>query len=108
MRQLFQLFGSLLLVNCACAQQAKIVPVDGPYVSYQDGHIVVTTIKKDGELLLPFKDIYQDTQKNIRLNVVPEGHGDWAFKVNLKSAIENESSVYKENSKTLFISDIEG
>ncbi|MDR6941366.1 metallophosphoesterase [Mucilaginibacter pocheonensis] len=108
MRQRCYLLGLLLLVNCAKAQQTTPVPVDGPYVSYQEGRIYVTTINKDDDLLFPVKDFYPATQKNIVLNVVPEGHADWAFKVKLKPLIENEASIYPESSKTLFLSDIEG
>lgn len=108
MRKLCYLLWFLLLVNCAKAQKTLPVTVDGPYVSYHDGRIYVATINKDDDLLFPVKDSYPDTQKNITLNVVPEGHADWAFKVKLKPVIENGASVYPESGKTLFISDIEG
>jgi len=99
------LFFFLILTCKALAQQA----MDGPYVSYSEQQITVTSIIKDDDLLKPEKKNYSVRQRaNILLNVIPEGQPKWAFQVNLKPVIENEPAVYPPSDKLLLISDIEG
>lgn len=81
-------------------------PFDGPYVRYANGQIDVTIISKDDDLLIPKTTNYNS--KNITLDVVPEGHPEWAFKVKLRDTLVNDEVNYPMPSKCLFMSDIEG
>lgn len=101
------LFCFLLLPVLTRAQ--ALVTTDGPYVSYQNGNITITTIEKDDDLLMPKTKTYaMDRKAELVLDVTPEDHKEWAFKVKLKAAIETNQSVYPAANKTLFLSDIEG
>lgn len=89
------------------AQGQKVV--DGPYVRYENGQVVVTEIKQYGDLLKPESQTYLESSKaDIVLNVIPQNHADWTFTVKLRQKIENDVVSYAAPSKTLFLSDIEG
>jgi len=85
------------------------VPVDGPYVRYTGGQVIVTTIERDDDLLEPQTQTFPLSAKAaITLQVTPEGHPDWSFTVRLKPNLEPEPSTFAAPTKTLFLSDIEG
>ena len=109
MQKYLHLLGCLLLFTAAKAQHPVAVTVDGPYVRYERDRILVTTIQKDDDQLIPKTAKFAIAKKgNISLHISPEDHPDWAFDVKLKPAIENGTVVYPGPERTLFISDIEG
>ncbi|HZY35560.1 MAG TPA: metallophosphoesterase [Mucilaginibacter sp.] len=106
MKRKYFYIAALLLLFCklpACGQQV----VDGPYVSYRNEKVKVTTIEKDDDLLLPKMQVYPNRQ-NISLKITPEGHPEWAFSVKLRDTLINDPVSYAASPKTLFMSDIEG
>ncbi|MFD2871925.1 metallophosphoesterase [Mucilaginibacter ximonensis] len=92
------LFLLTLLPGLSWAQ--KSVQVDGPYVRYEGQQRIVKTIWQDDD------DLVVKTEHGA-LNVVPEGHPEWAFQVKLHT-IGSENAAQPLAEKTLFMSDIEG
>lgn len=98
----------LLVFPLSSYCQSEVI-TDGPYVSYQDHQITVSSIKRDDDLLEPEIERYDTIHKSeVVLNVVPENHADWAFQVKLKQSIKTEPAIYPANNECFFISDIEG
>lgn len=97
---------TIILLLVACRLQAQ-QPSDGPYVCYHADKVVVTTIVKDNDLLLPETKRYGSKQA-VSLTVVPESRPDWVFTVRLRDTLTDDPANYPATGRCLFMSDIEG
>jgi len=92
---------SFLLLYTLTASAQTVA--DGPFVRYENGMAMVSTIQQDDDLLTPETSLYAGA-----LKVVPQGHPEWAFNVKLRDTPSNDPVRYAPKGKCLFISDIEG
>jgi hypothetical protein len=80
---------------------------DGPYVSYRDGKIYISTIVNDhGKYSVRIDSMPESNRASVSLNVSTDTPGEF-FTFPLKKSIENEKSEQKKISKQFVISDIE-
>jgi len=64
--------------------------------------IVFKEIQHDDELIFTKNNNYPLAEKtNVELQLVPEGHADWAFKVKPKPTMEPGKSIYVASGKYL-------
>ena len=111
MKKRLILFVSVALLSLAFMQNdgnsSHVEQVDGPYVSYRNGQIYITTVLNDhGKLVLRTDSMPEANRATLKLSVSTETAGE-TFSFPLKAAIESEKSEYKKIGKQFVISDIE-
>ncbi len=99
------LIGLALLPGTDC--NTHVVQHDGPYVSYKDGKIYVSTILNDhGKYVVKTDSVAESGKSLITLNVATDVEGE-SFSFPLKKLIRPEKTEFKKITKQFVISDIE-
>ena len=110
----YRLMIILLCVNflsaAVMAQQDNVSGItDGPYLFYRDGKIVVKSVKQvAGNYSADSMSFPISAKSKIILNVHLDNHPDWDFTVKLKQHNLYSGCEFKQASKVLVLSDIEG
>ena len=84
-----------------------VVQHDGPYVSYRDGKVYISTVLNDhGKFVVKTDSVAESDRASITLNVATDVEGE-SFSFPLKKLIRPEKAEFKKINRQFVISDIE-